>query len=106
MKVLSNYVSLAIVLMITIVLTYSFASTITNMVNNLRNGIENENTQCMSVRVINTTKYVIINKTCSGKLVEIIGNYTILANTTDLIVLETGVSTELKIVCTEEIYIV
>jgi len=106
MKVLSNYVSLAITLIITIALTYSFTSTIVNMVTNLRKGIENENIRCISVQVLNTTKYIVINKTCSGKLVKVMGNYTILVNTTDLIVLETSVFTELKIICTEEIYVV
>lgn len=103
MEAVSNYVSLAIILMITLALTYNYITMISDATMSIEHVLNNENNICISVRETINTKYVLINKTCISKIIEIIGSYKVLLNTSTLLLLETNIMEKITIVSEDDI---
>ena len=103
----SNYVSLALILLITFTLTYSLANNIAEIAGNVENTIVNEdNNTCLSVEVVNSTKYVVIDLRCAGEIIVVDGNYTVLVNSTDLLIIQTSLNEVVKIVTESDVYVI
>ncbi len=103
MKIMSNYVSLAVLLVVTIMLTYKFASTITGAADHIEKSIKEKESVCINVQKHDQTKYILINKSCVSKIVEILGRYEILANTNEFLVLETKITEKIIIISEDDI---
>ncbi len=104
MKSLSNYLSIAILLFVTILLTQVFISTITGLSNNIVSVNRDNDIVGISVYYTNNTKYIYLNKTLAKPLY-ITGDYKILLNTTDLLILVSPIDSEIKIVTEDDIYV-
>ena len=103
----SNYVSLAVNLLITFMLTYSLANNIAEIAGNVENTIMNEDSStCLSVEVINSTKYAVIDLGCAGEIIVIDGNYTVFVNSTDLLIIQTSLDEVVKIVTESDVYVI
>lgn len=104
MKPISNYVSVIIVLLISLAIT----GTLSNMLLDYQKrmiSIEHEegNGTTVSVYTYNNTKYILINKTCQEPI--IIGqDYTVVVNTTEILLISAPIQSPLIIVHGGEIH--
>jgi hypothetical protein len=99
MKGISEYLSLTIALIITLILAARFTTMITGTAENIAKVVKNSSSrQCYMVKIVNTTKYVVINKSCTGRILVVNGEYKLVANTSDILVLETSLYERITIV--------
>jgi len=106
-KSLSNYVSLAISLLVVLALTQVFAESITGIVENTVKSVEEQGIRvCADSRVAGSVKYVVVDKQCAGKVVAIHGYYSVVANTTSLLILETSSSEQVVVIAESDVYVV
>jgi len=103
MRVLSNYVSLAIVLITSMILTNSFITVINRYAENIvRNNIEDKS-RGLGVSIIGDEKFIIINKTIVGEPM-IIGRYIVIYESGETLILVTNVGEKILVIGGDEIY--
>jgi len=106
-KCLSNYISLAISLLVVLALTQVFAENITSVVENTVKSVEEQDILvCVDYRVAGSVKYVVVDKQCAGRVVAAHGYYSIVANTTRLLILETRSSERVVVIAESGVYVV
>ncbi|OYT39543.1 MAG: hypothetical protein B6U89_03935 [Desulfurococcales archaeon ex4484_58] len=103
----SNYLSLAIVLFLTMLVTHSLLYSISQNLDIIEKRINSENIPGgISVRVFDSTKYITINKSIVDNIIFIKGSYKVLINSTEILILYTNASEELVIVTEGDLYVV
>ncbi len=107
MKLITNYVSLVLTLLVTLTLTSIFVSKIATMVENVGKTIlVDERMDGVVYRIFGDVKTIVVNTSIAGDIVSIVGNYTVEASSTDYVVIITDPREEIIIVTTRDIYIV
>ncbi|ABN70107.1 hypothetical protein Smar_1009 [Staphylothermus marinus F1] len=108
MRVISNYISIALLLIISLALTFRFLNIILNESTILTNNIGNNFLYvngAINTLIVNDTKILLINRTVTGKILFIEGNYTTLYNASDLLLIKTSPYEKIIIVTEGDIYI-
>ncbi len=107
LRSISSYVSVAILLMITMVLTAEYVYLIYNKANTIRKTIMSSKYEKYGFQkyVLNNTKIIIINETITGKIITIRGIHKIVMNTSYTVILLAPVNEEVIIITTRDFYI-
>jgi len=61
---------------------------------------------CVDYSLTGSVKYVVVDKQCAGRVVAVHGYYSVVANTTRLLILETRSSEHLVVIAEGDIYVV
>ncbi len=102
MKVLTSYISLVIVLMISAMLTMYLANRINETTNSIIQNIKYNSVRNHYVTIINNTKIIVINKTSKSN-VSIIGEYQVLYNSTNILIIQSPLNEKITIVLEDDI---
>lgn len=104
MRLISNYISVALLLIISLVLTYRLLNILSEeSIVLMNNSLFNNNG--ITVQFFNNTKIILINKTIIGNILAIKGNYTTLYNSNDLLILKTDPFEKIVIITEGDIFI-
>jgi len=106
MRIVSNYISIVILLIITFVLTYRYVNLINQIYDRSLVKLGENNRSCYSSIVVNNIKYTIIDLECTGEIIRVHGEYTVFINTSRFTILASDPSEELIIVFKEGFIIV
>jgi hypothetical protein len=101
LKLISNYLSILIILIISIVLANHFIQYISEIQNNALKALQSKD-EVFPITIINNTKFIVINKSIGE--VKIIGDYETIINSTDFLVISTKTTEKIIIVANGEIY--
>lgn len=109
MKLESNYLSIVFILVVTTLLTTIFASLINSRVENIARAVSRENNdivECIYSTQYNSSKIVLVNKTCINELLSIIADSGEIYYSNEYVLIKTSAYQVVEIITKEEIIIV
>jgi hypothetical protein len=107
LKIVSNYVSVTILLMITMILTAEYAHLIYNKANIIHKTIMGNRYRYYGFQeyVLNKTKIIVVNETMAGKIISIRGNHEVIMNTSNIVILLAPINEEITIITARDFYV-